>query len=128
MAKPIAGQYIVTVKEGHDPSGIARAIEAKPLHVYTSALNGFAAQLNDGQLTALRHNPSVEMVEQDAEVSATTTQFMDAAGEPWGPIASTRASSRCRSPTRTPAPAPVCARTFSTRVCRPITRSSVAAR
>ena len=84
MAKPIAGQYVVTVKDGHDPSGIARAIEAKPLRVYNSALNGFAAQLNDGQLTALRHNPSVEMVEQDAEVSATTTQFMDAAGEPWG--------------------------------------------
>ena len=84
IAKPIPGQYIVTVKDGHDPVGIARAIQAKPMHVYTSALNGFAAKLNDGQLTALRHNPSVELVEQDAEVSAAGTQFMDVAGEPWG--------------------------------------------
>ena len=83
-ARPIPGQYIVTVKQGQDPRGIARAVQADPLHVYTSALNGFAAQLNDGQLNALRHNPSVELVEQDAEVSATATQSMDGAGDPWG--------------------------------------------
>ena len=83
-AKPIPGHYIVTVKQGEDPRGIARAVQASPKHVYTSALNGFAAQLNDGQLNALRHNPQVELIEQDAEVSATATQFMDAAGDPWG--------------------------------------------
>ena len=83
-AKPIPGQYIVTVKQGEDPRGIARAVQADPKHVYTSALNGFAAQLNAGQLNALRNNPQVELVEQDAEVSATATQTMDAAGDPWG--------------------------------------------
>ena len=83
-AKPIPGQYIVTVKQGEDPRGIARAVQASPRHVYTSALNGFAAQLNAGQVNALRHNPQVELIEQDAEVSATATQYMDAAGDPWG--------------------------------------------
>jgi subtilisin family serine protease len=37
-------------------------------------LNGFAAQLNRGQLTALQHNPQVDYVEQDMEVMAETTQ------------------------------------------------------
>jgi subtilisin family serine protease len=83
-AKPIAGHYIVTVKPGEDAKGIARAVAANPRFVYSSALNGFAAQLNAGQLNALRHNPDVELVEQDEETAAATTQYMDSVGEPWG--------------------------------------------
>jgi len=83
-AKPIPGHYIVTVKPGQDARGIARAVQANPKFVYSSALNGFAAELNDGQLKALRNNPDVELVEQDGTASTATTQFMDAAGDPWG--------------------------------------------
>jgi subtilisin family serine protease len=83
-AAPIPGQYIVTVKQGQDPKGIARAVQANPKFVYGSAINGFAAALNERQLKALRHNPNVELVEQDGEVAATTIQSMDAAGDPWG--------------------------------------------
>jgi subtilisin family serine protease len=84
VAKPIPGHYIVTVAPGDDPRGIADSTGAKPRFVYRSALNGFAAELNDGQLNALRHNPHVESVEPDGEVTAASTQTMDAAGDPWG--------------------------------------------
>jgi subtilisin family serine protease len=82
--KTIPGHYIVTVAKDHDPRGVAAGAQANPRFVYRSALNGFAAALNQGQLTALRNNPHVEDIEADAEVSATTTQTMDAAGNPWG--------------------------------------------
>ncbi|WP_420129999.1 S8 family peptidase [Longimicrobium sp.] len=59
------GQYIVVLKEGADPRSVAAVAGVSPRHVYTAALNGFAAGLNAGQLNALRKNPSVEYVEQD---------------------------------------------------------------
>lgn len=79
-AQPSTDRYIVTVKRGHDPATLAAGVAATPRHVYTSALNGFAAKLNAGQLNALRHNPNVERVEQDAVVSVATTQN----DPPWG--------------------------------------------
>jgi subtilisin family serine protease len=42
--------------------------------VYTAAVNGFAAELNQGQLTALQHNPNVDYIEQDQLYEAATTQ------------------------------------------------------
>jgi subtilisin family serine protease len=84
QAQPTAGRFIVTVKDGHDPADVARAVSASPRHIYDSALNGFAATLNDGQLEALRHNPSVRLVERDEIMTAAATQTMDAAGDPWG--------------------------------------------
>ncbi|HYW09294.1 MAG TPA: S8 family serine peptidase, partial [Longimicrobium sp.] len=48
--------------------------------VYTAALNGFSASLNQGQLNALQHNPNVDYVEEDARVQATATQ----SGATWG--------------------------------------------
>jgi subtilisin family serine protease len=83
-AKPIPGHYIVTVEDGHDPKGLAQQAGADPRYVYRSALNGFAAKLNDGQVNALRHNPHVKAIEEDGVVTAGATQTMDAAGQPWG--------------------------------------------
>jgi subtilisin family serine protease len=76
----IPGQYIVLVKRGADPRSVAGVAGVSPRHVYTAALNGFAAALNQGQLTALQHNPNVDYIEQDAEVHADTTQN----NAPWG--------------------------------------------
>jgi subtilisin family serine protease len=36
-------------------------------------LNGFAAELNEGQLNALQHNPNVDYIEPDQEFTASTT-------------------------------------------------------
>ena len=61
----IDGSYIVVLKEGADPRAVAAISGIRPNHVYTAALNGFSAELNDGQLNALRHNPNVDYVEED---------------------------------------------------------------
>jgi aqualysin 1 len=42
--------------------------------VYSAALNGFAAELNAGQLNAMQRHPAVAYVEQDAVVTTAATQ------------------------------------------------------
>jgi subtilisin family serine protease len=81
--KAIPGQYIVVLKARADPRAVAAIAQVTPKYVYDAALNGFAAQLNSGQLTALQHNPSVDYIEQDMEVTAGATQNIDN-GNPWG--------------------------------------------
>ncbi|HEX6368133.1 MAG TPA: S8 family peptidase [Longimicrobium sp.] len=76
----VDGEYIVVLKEGANPRSVAAVAGAGPRHVYTAALNGFSAALNQGQLNALRNNPAVAYIEQDAFVSASTTQ----SGATWG--------------------------------------------
>src|SRR5215204_5206522 len=66
--RPVAGQYIVVLNAGSDPRSVAAIAGVNPSHIYTAALNGFAASLNEGQLTALRQNRNVSYIEQDAEV------------------------------------------------------------
>ncbi|HEX5727580.1 MAG TPA: S8 family peptidase [Longimicrobiaceae bacterium] len=78
--KAIEGSYIVVLKEGANPRSVAAIAGVEPVHVYTSALNGFSATLNHGQLNALQHNPNVEYVEEDQEVTVETTQ----SGATWG--------------------------------------------
>jgi subtilisin family serine protease len=69
----IDGAYIVVVKDNADPRSVAAVAGVNPHFVYTAAVNGFAAELNEGQLNALQHNPNVEYIEQDQEFQATTT-------------------------------------------------------
>ena len=76
----IDGSYIVVVNEGADPRSVAAVAGVDPKFVYVSALNGFAAELNDGQLNALQHNPNVEYIEQDGVATISTTQ----SGATWG--------------------------------------------
>src|SRR5688572_24252750 len=69
----IDGSYVVVLKEGANPTSVAAVAGIRPNYVYTAALNGFAAELNQGQLTALRNNPNVDYVEPDQEFVASTT-------------------------------------------------------
>ncbi|WP_307803910.1 S8 family peptidase [Micromonospora echinofusca] len=64
--RPVPGAYIVRLRPGADPRGLARALLVNPEFVYSTAVNGFAAELTDGQVQALRRNPTVLSVEQDA--------------------------------------------------------------
>lgn len=82
--KLIPDQYIVVLKEQGNARAVAAIVGADPKYVYEHVLNGFAAELNPGQLAALQHNPDVEYVEQDQEVVLDATQYMDANGDPWG--------------------------------------------
>ncbi|HYW08363.1 MAG TPA: S8 family peptidase [Longimicrobium sp.] len=76
----IDGDYIIVLKDGADPRSVAAIAGVEPGFVYTAALNGFSASLNQGQLNALQHNPNVDYVEEDARVQATATQ----SGATWG--------------------------------------------
>jgi len=75
----IDGDYIVKVKDGADARAVAAIAGVSPRHEY-SIINGFAASLNKGQLTALRQNADVEYVEEDQLVQADATQ----SGATWG--------------------------------------------
>lgn len=62
--------YIVTVRRDLDPSAVARLVGATPVHVYRTALHGFAAPLSPAQVAALRAMPGmVESVEEDGRAS-----------------------------------------------------------
>ena len=84
--KPIPGQYIVTLKEGENPRAVAAIVGADPKWVYENALDGFTAELNNGQLNALRHNKAVAAIEQDQEITPTgyVTEYTDSGNQPWG--------------------------------------------
>ena len=70
----IDGSYIVVLKEGADPRSVAAVAGVEPRFVYSAVLNGFAAELNQGQLNALQHNPNVEYLEQDQAGGVEVTQ------------------------------------------------------
>jgi len=76
----IEGEYIIKLKDGADSRSVAAVAGVSPRIVYQAVLNGFAATLNQGQLTALRNNPNVEYIEQDQLVEQDTTQ----SGATWG--------------------------------------------
>ncbi|MFK0045222.1 protease inhibitor I9 family protein [Streptomyces sp. NPDC090741] len=62
--------YIVTVRKDLDPADVAQLVGATPVHVFRSALHGFAAPLSPGQVAALHALPGVEAVEEDGTASA----------------------------------------------------------
>ncbi len=75
----IADAYIVVLKEGVAPQSMAAAVGAAPRLTY-SIINGFAATLSANQLAALRNDPRVAHVEEDAVVQRNATQT----SAPWG--------------------------------------------
>ncbi len=80
MSGAVEGQYIVVLREGANARSVAAVAGVSPRFVYSAALNGFAAGLNPGQVTALRNNPNVAYIEQDAVVQHAVTQT----GATWG--------------------------------------------
>jgi subtilisin family serine protease len=85
-----AGRYIVVLKEddGMSPSfaraAVGEVTEKTQVHadrVFSHVLPGFAAQLTAAQVAALRADPTVAYVEEDAPVRLFTTQTTNL---PWG--------------------------------------------
>ncbi len=66
----VAGEYIVTTRPG---AAVSRA-GVTTTHVYTHALNGFAAKLTDRELRALQRDPAVVAIEPNQVVHALATQ------------------------------------------------------
>ena len=69
------GAYIVVMRPGAAADQVAAGVGARPRVLFSAVLNGFAADLNAGQLNALRHNPNVEYIEADAPAQLFTTQY-----------------------------------------------------
>jgi subtilisin family serine protease len=69
----VAGQYIVTLKSGAAAT-VAKARGIAARHVYTKAVNGFAATLSGTQLRALQSDPSVASIERNQVIHLATTQ------------------------------------------------------
>jgi subtilisin family serine protease len=67
----IPGHYIVTLKDGVEPTAFARGLGVAPSFVYRSALNGFAAYLPQALVSKLQQDGSVARVEQDGVVYAS---------------------------------------------------------
>jgi Subtilase family/Peptidase inhibitor I9 len=61
----VPGEYVVILDAGADPRAVAAAAGVTPRLVYTELLSGFSAALTPAQLSAVRHHPAVEFVEQD---------------------------------------------------------------
>src|SRR5688572_28827206 len=47
-ANGLPGEYVIVLNEGADPRSVAAVAGVDPRFVYTSALNGFSASLNQG--------------------------------------------------------------------------------
>ncbi len=88
-AAGIEGDYIVVFTDDvAEPLGKAdeklRTHGGVLKYKYSAAVKGYAATLSVGALAALRADPDVAYIEQDGIVTADATQYMDAAGDPWG--------------------------------------------
>lgn len=74
MAQPpgsvVPDQYIVVLVPGASPQAVAQAHGLAPTHVYSAALNGFAATIPPAILPSVLADPSVLYVEPDVEVEA----------------------------------------------------------
>ncbi len=78
--KGIPGQYIVVLKDGAmDSRSLVATKGLRAKHAY-SIIPGFAAELSDTELAALRKDPNVAFVEQDGIMSVDATQ----SGATWG--------------------------------------------
>ncbi|WNI20531.1 S8 family peptidase [Streptomyces sp. ITFR-16] len=83
----VAGSYIVTLKQsaGFTASAaqgrkVVTGHGGRITRTYTSALNGYAAELSATEAKRLAADPAVASVEQDQKVHATATQT----NAPWG--------------------------------------------
>jgi subtilisin family serine protease len=70
----IPGRFIVTLRDEVDPLPVALEYGVRPIRVYEHVLSGFAGDLSDVLVEALRRDARVLRVEQDGIVAAVETQ------------------------------------------------------
>ena len=71
--RPIAGQYIVVLEKGEDPSEVADAHRrdqgAGVRAVYDKVLGGYSARMSEAAATAIANDPRVAYVEPDQQMT-----------------------------------------------------------
>src|SRR5688572_4881995 len=72
-ADKIDGEYIVVLNDDADVDALAAELGIKPKHLYKAALKGFAGKLSDDELAALRVHSAVAYIEEDQEMTTSTT-------------------------------------------------------
>ncbi|MFC7344692.1 S8 family peptidase [Saccharopolyspora griseoalba] len=75
--------YIVNLKDGIAPKGVAEELGVQARHTYTASINGFSAKLNADQLESVRESDKVENVSQTYHVEVEPGAKPSAAGS-WG--------------------------------------------
>ena len=79
---PIPGQYIVVLKNGSQGKAVAgehaRSANARVLHTYDAALNGYAARLSADGLAKVKADGRVDFVQQDVEGNPLGAQTLPA--------------------------------------------------
>lgn len=79
-ADVIPGRFIITVRDGVDPSAVAAEHGARPDFVYSAVLNGFAGAISEAARSGLMRDARVLRIEPDGIARAVTTQT----GATWG--------------------------------------------
>ncbi|MDP9176710.1 MAG: S8 family peptidase [Gemmatimonadota bacterium] len=79
-ADVIPGRFIVTLRDGVNPSAVAAEHGARPDFVYTAALTGFAGAISEAARSGLMRDARVLRIEPDGIAYALTTQ----SGATWG--------------------------------------------
>ena len=87
VARPVAGRYVVTLRETRDPDTTALALQGlsrgRVRHIYRSAIRGFAIDTSEVGARALAADPDVLSVEEDGVVSVVGWQSLGSS-DSWG--------------------------------------------
>ncbi|HEX6291562.1 MAG TPA: S8 family peptidase [Herpetosiphonaceae bacterium] len=92
QGKVLENQYIVVLKDGANPRSVAAVAGISPAYIYESALNGFAAALNAGQLAALQQHPKVVAIESDQTIATSSQGRIEQSSQPLAATDSTISS------------------------------------
>jgi subtilisin family serine protease len=73
----LPGYYIVQLREGADPSEVAKSHGVAPNFLYRNTIRGFAGPIPDARLEKMRHDTRIALIEADgvASVSAQTIPY-----------------------------------------------------
>jgi subtilisin family serine protease len=77
-----ADTYIVNLKDGIAPQGVAEELGVQARHLYTNTLNGFSAKLTAEQLETVRKSDKVENVSQSFRIQVEDRDAQDVGS--WG--------------------------------------------
>ncbi|HYN80103.1 MAG TPA: S8 family serine peptidase [Gemmatimonadaceae bacterium] len=74
-ADVIPGRFIITLRDGVDPSTVAAEHGARPDFVYHAVLNGFAGDISEAARSGLMRDARVLRIEPDGIARASATQY-----------------------------------------------------